>query len=681
MPALSPPLFTRHTRLALAIAAAISIPVQAADEIEEMIVVGGTTNTVITPAELEQYQANDLADVFRQVPSVSVGGSLGIAQKVYIRGLEDTLLNISVDGAPQTGTLFHHIGRVSIEPELLQQVAVQAGAGEATSGAGAIGGAIRFKTKNADDLLADDQEFGALVKGGYFSNDGYRGSTSAYGRLGDNWGLLGSYTFVDRDNMEDGDGNELYGTSAEQSLAFVKLNGDLTDNQQLSISYELRDEEGEFGARPNWPTLEGDTLFPMEGQRETLVINHRLQGGNLLNLETTVYNTESEVVQNRFDRWGRYGASVTSSGFDIRNTSELGNHKLTYGVDYREDEVTSRYLEDVSVWGDWAWSAERGSFTEEGTVTGAYVQDHWQLTSDLLISAGVRFDQYELEQVSYGDSTDSDGVSPNIGFSYLLAPSWTLTAGYAEALRGKEVGDAFTLERRPGRITLQPSLEPETVSNTEVGLEYSTGNLILTASVYQAEINDVIFDQLGGGAAPQDAVYYENIGTLETDGFELRAEYQWSKVSLFAAYSNNDAELNGNTVEGYEQIGLGNARGDTWDMKLSYHVSESVEMGWSFTYVEDLDDIEVFHRAVAIGWIDELQTVDKPGYQVHDIYLQWQPFNSEALSVNLAVLNLFNEQYRDHSSVADYNHIPDWEGVAGLYEAGRDLRLSVSYRF
>lgn len=669
------------TRLALAIAAAINLPAYAADVVEETIVVGSTTNTVITPAELEHYQANDLADVFRQVPSVSVGGSLGIAQKVYIRGLEDTLLNVSVDGAPQTGTLFHHIGRVSIEPELLQQVAVQAGAGEATSGAGAIGGAIRFKTKNANDLLDDGEQFGALIKGGYFSNNGYRGSLSAYGRLSDNWGLLGSFTYVDRDNMEDGDGNELYGTAAEQSLTFVKLNGELTDNQQFSISYEQRDEEGEFGARPNWPTLEGDTLFPMDGQRETLVINHRLNANKFLNLETTLYNTESEVVQNRFDRWGRYGANITSRGFDIRNTSELGNHQLTYGVDYREDEVTSRYLEDVSVWGDWAWSAERGRFTEEGTVIGAYLQDHWQLTSDLLISAGVRFDQYELEQVTYGDTTDSDGVSPNIGFSYLLAPGWTLTAGYAEALRGKEVGDAFTLERRPGRINLQPGLEPETVDNTEIGLEYNSGNLLLMASVYQSEIQEVIFDQLGGGPAPQDAVYFENIGKLETQGFELRAEYQWSKVSLFAAYSNNDAKLNGNTVEGYEQIGLGNARGDTWDMKLSYFLNESLEMGWSFTYVQDLNDIDVFHRAVDIGWIDELQTVDKPGYRVHDIYLQWQPLNSDALSINFAVLNLFNEQYRDHSSVADYNHIPDWEGVAGLYEAGRDLRLSVSYRF
>jgi hemoglobin/transferrin/lactoferrin receptor protein len=75
-------------------------------DLDSIVVVGQTTNTEITSKDLELQQANDLADVFRHVPSVSVGGSLGVAQKVYIRGLEDTLLNITVDGAPQTGTVF-----------------------------------------------------------------------------------------------------------------------------------------------------------------------------------------------------------------------------------------------------------------------------------------------------------------------------------------------------------------------------------------------------------------------------------------------------------------------------------------------------------------------------------------------------------------------------------------------
>lgn len=36
-------------------------------------------------------------------------------------------------------------------------------------------------------------------------------SGSFYGKLSDLWGLLGYYSMVDRDNFEDGDGNEVLG--------------------------------------------------------------------------------------------------------------------------------------------------------------------------------------------------------------------------------------------------------------------------------------------------------------------------------------------------------------------------------------------------------------------------------------------------------------------------------------
>ncbi|MFA0108334.1 Plug domain-containing protein, partial [Vibrio splendidus] len=102
---------------------------------ETIVVVGELTNFSVTDTELERYQAQDLEDIFRTDPSVSVGGSLGVAQTVYVRGIEDTYLNVTVDGAPQSAGLFHHTGRLTLDPYLLKTVEVQAGAGEATSGA------------------------------------------------------------------------------------------------------------------------------------------------------------------------------------------------------------------------------------------------------------------------------------------------------------------------------------------------------------------------------------------------------------------------------------------------------------------------------------------------------------------------------------------------------------------
>ncbi|WP_299595284.1 TonB-dependent receptor [uncultured Microbulbifer sp.] len=624
------------------------------ETLETVVVVGVATDTEITPEQLEQQQANDLSDIFRHIPSVSVGGSIGIAQKVYIRGMEDTLLNVTVDGAPQTGTLFHHIGRVSIEPELLDRVEVQSGAGEATSGPGAIGGAIRFKTKDASDLLADGEQLGARVKGAYFSNDGKKGSASVYGKLSENWGLIGSFVQVERENMQDGDGNEILGTSADQNLAFFKVSGDIADNQKLTVSYEQREESGELGRRPNWFVLEGDTLYPMDAERETLVANYSASLSSAVNLEITAYDTNSDMVQD--GPWGLYGGNTASIGFDIRNTSSFGQHTLTYGIERRNQKVVAGGREADST----------SSISESGRVQGAYIQDHWQVTEPLMLSFGVRYDSYELTQNNFDGEFSSDDISPNVGLSYALNESWTLSGGHAKAVRGKEIGDSFTLES----AHIDPALKAESVDNNELALEYAGEALALKAAVYQSTIDDVIYDE----------DLFENIGKLESDGFELSAAYSYDSWYLSAAYSHNDSTLNGNDIEGYEHNGLGNTRGDTLTLAVDYALTDRLDLGWNLTHVQGID-VEVLHRSVELGWIDSVQTINKSGYQLHDIYLRWQPLQDDSLAVNFAVQNLFDEHYRDHSSVGDYSDIPGWGIVSGVYEAGRDVRLSVDYRF
>lgn len=63
----------------------------------EIVVVGKLTDPAIDREEIELTQANDLGDLFRRTPSVSVGA--GIAAKIYVRGIEDAQLNISIKSA------------------------------------------------------------------------------------------------------------------------------------------------------------------------------------------------------------------------------------------------------------------------------------------------------------------------------------------------------------------------------------------------------------------------------------------------------------------------------------------------------------------------------------------------------------------------------------------------------
>ncbi|MGK2911091.1 MAG: TonB-dependent receptor domain-containing protein [Sphingobium sp.] len=650
-----------------------------------IVVVGALTDAAINREEIDVIQANDLADLFRNVPSVSVGGGVGIAQKIYVRGLEDSLLNVTIDGAPQRGTLFHHIGRVTIEPELLETVDVQAGPGEATAGFGAVGGAIRFRTRNAVDMLQDGRDIGGIAKAGWFSNDGYKFSGTVYGRIAEDIGILASYVHVNRDPYKDGDGVRQLATGAKQNLGFVKIGGELGGGHRLTASYEQRRETGRFGQRPNWPVLANARLFDVRGKRQTAVLNYGHKGDSGIGIEATGYWTGTNFSQNRDDRWGRYGAQIETYGFDARANLAISNHDVTIGAEHRRDEVTSAYLGAPSMWQPWAWDPNVGSFTEKGSLMGVYAQDHWRVIDPLLISVGVRYDAYDLDQTTYRTGTNSDGVSFNVGAEFEIVRGLSLNAGYAEAFRGKEIGDAFTLEKRPGRLSLSPTLRPEKVDNVEGGLKYEAGSFSASAVYYDMAIKDVMLDQLGRNAAQpiQDAVYYENVGKFRSKGFELRAGYRAGPFTIDSYYNHYDSRLNGNRIEGYEHIALGNSMGDNWAVTVGFQPSDQLNFRASLTRFEDLNDIEVLFRESQLGFINGTRRIDKPGYTTIDLFGSWRPFGTDRFELQAAVYNLLDETYIAHASTADYGQLglPDYAIVSGLPEPGRNVRVTASVRF
>lgn len=605
---------------------------------------------VVAAAMIERYAATDLEDVLATQPEAVVGGGHAIAQKIYLRGIEDTLLAVTVDGATVAGQPFHHTGRVQIEPELLKRVDVLAGTGDATTGPGALGGALRFTTKDPSDLLRQGERAGALLKGGYYSNaEGGKAHASAFGRLGDTWSALAALTYQDQGEYEDGAGRRVASSGARQQLGFVKLVGQLTSDHTLRLSHEAASDEGERTQRPQWVTSSFNRAYPLQRDRATTTLGYHWQpGGVNADVQATVYRTASELEQNVIGRWGLYLGNIASAGLDLRNTQRWGRHRLTYGIDHRRDRAEAGY------------AANPSEQQESGTVTGLYAQAQLAATDALELSLGARVDRYRLTNV-HGHAQSANGVSPNLSIRYAPMQGLTLLAGHARALRGPVVRDTFKLD---SLAVNAPDLKPERAGTSELGFEASPGPWRLNGKVYQTTLRNAIADPLGR------PVQFENVGRLRSQGVLLHAAYEGPILRAGVGIHHNKATLNGQRLNGYEHNGLGSSQGDTLSASLDARLSDQVEIGWLGRAVRAIDALQT-----SVG------TVRKPGYGVHDVYASWRPQAVPGMTLSLTVKNLLDKDYLDHGSNEDFQHLPDYQGVAGSREPGRELRLSVSVRF
>lgn len=628
--------------LSLAIAAIVSQSAFAEKALDDVVVTAGesSADTVIELETLEKMQATDLEDIFKQTPEVNVGGGFSTAQKIYVRGIEDTNLNVTVDGATQAGYIFHHQGRVAIEPELLKQVEVHAGAGLATDGPGALGGAIRFITKDPEELLNDGEDFSGAAKVGYFSNtDGLKLNATLAGRASDNLSAMVSLTRQDSENIEDGNGNEQDNTASEIDSGLVKVVGKIDADQIVRLSYDLRNDDGTRNVRPHFGAFEWNPENKQESHRETTNVQYNLNPDNdAVNLQANVYYTRAFITQNPDD--GRKdGAGVKSYGLDLRNTQQLGKQQLTYGLDYRQD--TGYYINPETPVDD-----------EVLDVYSLYLQDRVALADDLTLDAGIRYDNYDLDEDN-GQNHSSDGVSPNLGLTYQLTQELTVRGGYASALRGVVVKEAYLL----GYAEYDSEVKEQKADNLELGIDYAQHGFSAGATAYQSKIKD---------ALGRNGRVISNVGDIKTKGFTLYAAQRWDATDLSVSYNYNRPELDGEPLDD-GNLSLGTSTGDTLVASLSHVLPQyNLELGWSTEVVQRLTELP-----------DDRQP--KAGYNVHDVYAYWTPKGNDDLSLTLTVKNLFDRGYLSHGSYGV--DTDDDVTVIGLNEPGRDIRLTLAAKF
>ncbi len=632
----------------------------------------GPSEREVDTGYLSRSLAQDLNDSFRLDPSVQVGTGSRNGQKVFLRGVEDLHLNVKVDGARQGGNVFHHQGRLQIDPFLMKEVSVFTGPAQADAGPGALGGSVEFRTVDAQDLLQEGETLGARLGVQYESaSDFFGGNAAAYGQVNDYLGIL-AYTRTNSNNeVRAGDGESMVSTDGEHENYLLKAS--LLDYQghslRLSTSRSL-DYGGALRANFPWQTNVG-TIKAGDDQRvsnETHQLNYQYQpeGQPLLDLGLDLYS--GEVGLKRFLDSGTTEWITESRGLNLKNTSrfETGvvGHALTYGVDYFRDEGISR--------------APGVKLTEHGSNTGAYIQDRADLGT-VRLSAGLRHDSYTAH---YADQykTSGDEVSPNISGEWdLLAGERdlvTLYAGYGESVRGGRLNQAGWLTKYTSDFVLGDNgdLEPERAIQYEWGVRWDRFDLFLPGdeagldiSFYKTRIEDYLITNGEGIGAVTDRIYNAD-GDVISRGVEVRGHWRRHDLQLSLAYSHNHFRgydgLPGDTTGESARVGV--STGDRLVLDTLWQLGTNLSLGYTLTAVDRLTDVRPGRP-------------EKPGYVVHDAQLQWQPEAARRrLQLTLALDNIFDKRYAEHSTVRVY----DTDGTElASWEAGRNLKLGADWRF
>ncbi|CAM3946530.1 TonB-dependent receptor domain-containing protein [Arcobacter cloacae] len=609
---------------------------------------------------IETKQADHLSDLLRDLPGVEVGGSHSINNRINIRGLQDEDLNITLDGAKiQNVNMFHHIGNLLINPDILKKADIQVGTNSVTTSG--LGGSVAFETKDGRDMLEKDKDFGARISSTYNSNNSAGGSLTGYGKVSNDVDFLLYHNYLNKNNWKDGKGNKGFGADGKIQNSLVKLGYNLSDTQRVAISYDILKDEGDYFPRPDMGANANAALtglgktFDTEYTRETITLKHELMLGDKLILDTSIYSNDNELQ--RLENWiggprsprpdfvGTLKGNVKTVGINTKAQSniELANtlNTFTYGATY--DEQTSEVT----------WNSSKYGKDEEAKELALFAEDAIDFNNGIIITPGVRYTNYKLDS-SYGNINDNQ-FTYGLATEYALTDTITLLASGTTLYKGVPMVDVLASDRTV--MTQRGDLKAETGINKEIGFTYMNDNVLNADKVgfsfkyFRTDINDVI--QSWDGNTP---VVFNN-GDLAIKGFETSFKVIKGDVTGLVTLSKSDTEFSATKkASNYEQ-------GDKVTLGLNYKITRELETSWNSIFMK--------------GSGDGIKSLEKAGYGVHDVSFKYTPIAFKNLSVIAGVDNIFDKEYIAPTSRNDYAR-----GIfLGDYEPGRNYKVTVAYKF
>ena len=530
------------------------------------------TVTVFSERKIQQLLANDIKDLIRFEPGVSVrsapprftaaGASTGRDGNsgFNIRGMEGNRVLMLVDGVRVPDSYAfgaQSVGRGDyVDLDVLESVEILRGPSSALYGSDGLAGAVAFITKDPVDYLGEGRDVAARARVGYdSSNESLTQTLVGAGRVGDFSAML-AYT------RRDGEGQDTQGTDDSASINRTTPNPE--DNRSnavlLKTVYNLNDSNR---IRLTWDHLDSDIDWQVlsavgattasliafdDVERDRITLDHRYEGdGAIGRIDTAVYYQDSSTRQYSSEDRTTAADRIRDATFDnvvrgvnlqLFSSFATGpvEHRLVYGGDYSLTKQESVRTGTVPPPGE---TFPSHAFpTTEQTLAGVFVQDELTFANGRVsVYPALRWDYYKIDPQddplfasAAATGQDDSEVSPKLGAVVRFTEQLNLFVNAARGFKApapSQVNTGFTNPVQGYRSISNPDLEPETSETIEAGLRWSSERFDASLVGFDSHYDDFIEQTLVGGRfTPLNPAVFQFVNLSGADIYGAEASFQ-----------------------------------------------------------------------------------------------------------------------------------------------------------
>ena len=471
---------------------------------------------VIGKKEINESGATTVSDLLGQRAGVSTSTNVDGGAIFNMLGLDSRYILILKNGQPITGQFNNRVDLNHISTNNLKKIEITKGPGSAIYGTDAMGGVINIITEDLNDAPTISTSYRASSFGGtpkQISNDPVNSIFKSSINIPFN-----NFNFsTDLTYQHFLKGQQFEYISADQ-IDKINFNNEIdwqANGHDFRIAHQKYNQVDEGATRLS----SGLILYTNETNidRNQVTVNHRWTIKNDFSIEQTIRN--ANYVRN-YKVNNNDGSVSTEDATEEKNTEyELLFNRAYSNLVYNGGFEFSKpeYKSDRIAGG-----------VQKKDIVGIFNQVAWNISSDINLVSGLRFD-------TYGDTTV---LSPRLALSYKKSDTWIYRLAYGHGFRAPSFMESLIdWQHLQFGYTVQgnPNLKPEVSKGFTLGVEFrNKNNFQLSTLLYNNTFSNLIKDY----AIEPGLLSYRNIEKAYFTGIEIITKWTINS-SLSSSFTFN----------------------------------------------------------------------------------------------------------------------------------------------